>query len=187
MISDWLELDASDSWVRHDSEIVRVLSFRASIFWTFLSRSFFFFQALQQELSYASYLNVHSAIFPPPRNRGQIAAYGRAINTCLSRTPYMQFSIRLPIYDPTIFQSPSPRSISGSPHDNPPTQPSSPCAPSTPVRSSEPRAVSSTRASEAELNATWEMWDAIRSICAYNPRLTLSAYLLAEFGVWGCA
>jgi protein arginine N-methyltransferase 5 len=24
MISDWLELDASDSWVRHDSEIVSV-------------------------------------------------------------------------------------------------------------------------------------------------------------------
>jgi hypothetical protein len=27
MISDWLELDASDSWVRHDSEIVGVHSF----------------------------------------------------------------------------------------------------------------------------------------------------------------
>ena len=26
MISDWLELDAADSWVRHDSEIVSVLS-----------------------------------------------------------------------------------------------------------------------------------------------------------------
>ena len=24
------------------------------------------------------------------------------------------------------------------------------------------------------LNATWEMWDLIRSICDYNPRLTLS-------------
>jgi hypothetical protein len=26
MVSDWLELDAADSWVRHDSEIVSVLS-----------------------------------------------------------------------------------------------------------------------------------------------------------------
>ena len=25
MVSDWLELDAADSWVRHDSEIVSVL------------------------------------------------------------------------------------------------------------------------------------------------------------------
>jgi hypothetical protein len=25
MVSDWLELDAVDSWVRHDSEIVSVL------------------------------------------------------------------------------------------------------------------------------------------------------------------
>ena len=24
MVSDWLELDASDSWVRHDSEIVSI-------------------------------------------------------------------------------------------------------------------------------------------------------------------
>jgi type II protein arginine methyltransferase len=35
MISDWLELDASDSWVRHDSEIVRVLFVCASIYWSF--------------------------------------------------------------------------------------------------------------------------------------------------------
>jgi hypothetical protein len=26
MVSDWLELDAADSWVRHDSEIVSLLS-----------------------------------------------------------------------------------------------------------------------------------------------------------------
>ena len=25
MVSEWLELDAADSWVRHDSEIVSVL------------------------------------------------------------------------------------------------------------------------------------------------------------------
>ncbi|KAH9986239.1 PRMT5 arginine-N-methyltransferase-domain-containing protein [Russula vinacea] len=128
MVSDWLELDAADSWVRHDSEI-----------------------ALQQELSYASYLDVQTAIFPPPRNRSQIAAYGRAVNTCLARTPYMQFSIRLPIYDPSIFQATSPR------------------APPLALR-----ATKRPHPSEAELNATWEMWDAIRSICAYNPRLTLT-------------
>lgn len=153
MISDWLELDAADSWVRHDSEI-----------------------ALQQELSYASYLDVQTAIFPPPRNRSQIAAYGRAINTCLARTPYMQFSIRLPIYDPSIFQATSPaRPASAIPCDK--TTPSSSLSsssPSTPIRSPGSRTVPSTKASEAELNATWEMWDAIRSICAYNPRLTLT-------------
>jgi type II protein arginine methyltransferase len=121
---------------------------------------------------------VQIVIFPPPRNRSQIAAYGRAINTCLARTPYMQFSIRLPTYDPSIFQTNSPtRSTSGEPRDRLPSpDPSSPL-PSTPIRSPEPRASPSTKASEAELNATWEMWDAIRSICAYNPRLTLSELL----------
>ena len=125
-------------------------------------------------------MDVQTVIFPPPRNRSQIAAYGRAVNSCLARIPYMQFSIRLPIYDPSIFQSGSPtRSTSGVPRDQfSSTSPSS--LPSTPIRSTESRAPS-TKASEAELNATWEMWDAIRSICAYNPRLTLSALLLMRF------
>lgn len=32
MVSDWLELDAEDDWVRHDSEIVCALSLMASLF-----------------------------------------------------------------------------------------------------------------------------------------------------------
>ncbi|KAI0049761.1 PRMT5-domain-containing protein [Auriscalpium vulgare] len=146
MLSDWLELDATDDWVRHDSEI-----------------------ALQQELSYASYLDVHTAILPPPRNRDQIASYGRTINTCLSRTPYMQLSVRLPIYDPSIFRPHASRTSS-------PASPSfAPEPPSTPsIRTPEPPTTPSTKASEAELNATWEMWDIVRSLCAYSPRLTLT-------------
>jgi len=136
-------------------------------------------QALQQELSYASYMDVQTVILPPPRNRNQIAAYGRAINNCLARTPYMQISIRLPIYDPSIFQANSPtRSSFGPPRDKQPTPPSSFSAPSTPNRSPESRAAPLTKASEAELNATWEMWDAIRTICSYNPRLTLTLDLM---------
>jgi len=153
MISDWLELDALDNWVRHDSEI-----------------------ALQQELSYASYLDIQTVILPPPSNRSQIATYGRVINACLARTPYMQFSIRLPIYNPSIFQANSCQTFTqhGIPTLNPFVSP----IPSTPIRSTETRAVPSTRASEADMNATWEMWDVIRSICAYNPRLTLTLDLM---------
>ncbi|KAI0064783.1 PRMT5-domain-containing protein [Artomyces pyxidatus] len=153
MVSDWLELDASDDWVRHDSEI-----------------------ALQQELSYASYLDVQTAVLPPPRNRGQIASYGRAINTCLARTPYMQLSIRLPIYDPSIFQSDAAKpSASPPPLATPDSVASFDSRPSTPeIRTPDLRNAPSTKASEAELNATWEMWDIVRSICAYNPRLTLT-------------
>ncbi|KAH9178266.1 PRMT5-domain-containing protein [Lactarius sanguifluus] len=153
MISDWLELDAFDNWVGHDSEI-----------------------ALQQELSYASYLDIQTVILPPPSNRSQIAAYGRVVNACLARTPYMQFSIRLPIYNPSIFQANSCRTPTQ--HESISLHPSISSAPTTPIRSLEPRTVPSTRASEAELNATWEMWDAIRSICAYNPRLTLTLDLM---------
>ncbi len=30
MVSDWLELDAADEWVRHDAEIVRLSTFSSA-------------------------------------------------------------------------------------------------------------------------------------------------------------
>ncbi|KAG6844122.1 hypothetical protein H0H87_009609 [Tephrocybe sp. NHM501043] len=147
MISDWLELDAIDDWVRHDAEI-----------------------ALQQELSYASYLNVQSAILPAPRNREHVASYARIVNSCLKNTPYIHLSIRLPIYDPSVLHYTSPSSSDPflstdaglSPIKSPPKV----------VVSGSSEKLST--APESELNATWEMWDLIRSICEYNTRLTLT-------------
>ncbi|KAG1771016.1 PRMT5-domain-containing protein [Suillus occidentalis] len=151
MASDWLQLDSTDDWVRHDSEI-----------------------ALRQEVAYASYLNVQTVILPPPRHRSQVASYARAINECLKSTTYMNFSIRLPIYDPAVFQ----------PKESPPTPPSAtsvsstPSAPSTPKivtpRISTSKSLKAARAPEGEINATWEMWDIIRTLCDYNTRLTLT-------------
>ncbi|KAI9061047.1 PRMT5-domain-containing protein [Trametes sanguinea] len=137
LVSDWLELDASDDWVRHDAEI-----------------------ALHQELAFASYLNAQCAILPPPSNRTQVGSYARAINACLASIPFMELSIRVPIYDPTsVLQVPS-------------------RAPS-PVESRRSSAVSvgmdDTTGTPPESNmTTWEMWDTIRTICGYNPRLTLA-------------
>ncbi|KAH7930189.1 PRMT5-domain-containing protein [Leucogyrophana mollusca] len=154
MISDWLQLDSTDDWVRHDSEI-----------------------ALRQELAYASYLNVLTVILPPPRNRVHVASYARAINECLKSTPYIQFSIRLPIYDPAVFQpkqSPARRSTdSFSSVASSPTPRSAPKL-VIPGSSSSARTGRSAKAPEGELNATWEMWDIIRTLCDYNTRLTLT-------------
>jgi protein arginine N-methyltransferase 5 len=123
-------------------------------------------QALQQELAYACYLNISSVILPPPRNRAQIASYARSVNECIKNTPYVRVSIRIPIYDPSIFHVRS-SSISVSV--------SSPAN----LQSSAPRievadSFETPKAPEGELNARWEMWDVIRSVCDYNPRLTLS-------------
>jgi len=137
-------------------------------------------QALRQEVAYASYLNVPTIILPPPRNRSQVASYARVINDCLKNVPYMQFSIRLPIYDPAVFQtreSSSPKShgdhgpsgASSSPPHTPKTPPRLAISSSSPTGS-----FRSTKAPEGELNATWEMWDIIRTVCDYNTRLTLS-------------
>jgi hypothetical protein len=128
-------------------------------------------QALQQELAYASYLNIQSAILPPPRNRDHVASYARIINSCLTATPYLSLSVRLPIYNPSVFQASSPKSAFQTPSRGPAA-----AAPSTPTlvvsdSSPEPERPQN---SETSLNATWEMWDLIRSMCDYNPRLTLS-------------
>ncbi|PIL29772.1 hypothetical protein GSI_07977 [Ganoderma sinense ZZ0214-1] len=140
LISDWLELDANDDWVRHDAET-----------------------ALHQELAFASYLNAQCAILPTPNNRTQIGSFARAINACLNAIPYMEFSVRIPIYDAvTVMQVPS-RSPSPAP-DTPPKS-----------RFSVASTVDLGSGSPPESNmTTWDMWDTIRTICGYNPRLTLT-------------
>lgn len=45
MVSDWLELDAVDSWVRHDSEIVSVLRRRKFLNPRYLSPPTWIFMA----------------------------------------------------------------------------------------------------------------------------------------------
>ncbi|KAG6917003.1 hypothetical protein DXG01_004268 [Tephrocybe rancida] len=150
MVSDWLELDATDDWVRHDAEI-----------------------ALQQELAYASYLNVRSAILPAPRNRDHVASYARIVNACLKNTPYINLSIRLPIYDPSVLKPSSPLlPLSASDPFLIPEASGSKPAPRLIVPGSSSEKLSTTP--ESELNATWEMWDLIRSMCDYNTRLTLT-------------
>ncbi|KAG6827203.1 hypothetical protein H0H92_012808 [Tricholoma furcatifolium] len=158
MISEWLELDAVDDWVRHDAEI-----------------------ALQQELAYASYLNIHSVILPAPRNRQHVASYARIVNACLKNMPYVHLSIRLPIYSPSVLSAanaPSPTSLLSpdSVSTSPPTSATLSASGSGP-RLVVPQSNSSAKLStapEGELNATWEMWDLIRSMCDYNTRLTLT-------------
>ncbi|KAJ7637720.1 PRMT5 arginine-N-methyltransferase-domain-containing protein [Mycena polygramma] len=143
LISEWLELDAADDWVRHDAEI-----------------------ALQQELAYASYLNIQTAILPPPRSREYVSSYARTVNACLKNSPYMHLSIRLPIYNPSVLEG----------HLSP--GPSSPSLRSPSPIPSTPRLVvhddRGTETTSGNLDGTWEMWDVIRSICDYSTRLSLT-------------
>ncbi|KAH6908994.1 shk1 kinase-binding protein 1 [Coprinopsis sp. MPI-PUGE-AT-0042] len=149
MVSEWLELDSSDDWIRNDAEI-----------------------ALQQELAYAGYLNITTAILPPPRNREYAASYARAINSCLKAAPYTTLSVRLPIYDPNVFQR-SPPAENGPTSAGSQTLLQSPQTPALVVSLPEINS-ESPQNTETSLNATWEMWDLIRSMCDYNPRLTLT-------------
>jgi len=146
MTSEWLELDSPDDWVRHDAEI-----------------------ALRQELSYAAYLNISTVILPPPRNREHVASYARTVNACLAKSQFVSLSVRLPIYNPSILQV-EPQAPLVSPH---PQSPGSSLSATPSVVISSDRVHSG---SNGSLNTTWEMWDVIRTMCDYNPRLTLSRH-----------
>jgi protein arginine N-methyltransferase 5 len=123
--------------------------------------------ALGQEISYAAYLNIYTVILPPPRNREHVASYARTVNTCLTKFPYISLSVRLPIYHPATFQ---PTQTQATQNASPVPSPAAPSLFVTDhVRS----------ASGNSLNATWEMWDVIRTMCDYNTRLTLSASLIS--------
>ena len=130
-------------------------------------------QALQQEVGYASYLNIPAVILPPPRNRSHVASYGRIVNECLRNIPFMHFSVRLPIHDPAVVQSKEspPHGVLNS-SGAPAAQTSSPRLALSSAFSQ--KRLKASKASESELNETWEMWDVIRTICDNNVRLTLS-------------
>ncbi|KAH9945240.1 PRMT5-domain-containing protein [Epithele typhae] len=162
LISEWLELDASDEWVRHDAEI-----------------------ALQQEIAFASYLNAQCVILPPPNNRAQVGSYARAVNACLSSVQFMEFAIRVPIYDavtvmqqsqsqvPSRAASPAPSPIDRDrDRDRPPSSRFS-VSSSESVGGPSGGVRADTLGPESNMT-TWEMWDTIRTICGYNPRLTLA-------------
>ncbi|KAL0954806.1 hypothetical protein HGRIS_003752 [Hohenbuehelia grisea] len=190
LLSDWLELDAADDWIRHDAEL-----------------------ALHQEIAYAAYLNVHTVILPTPRNRTHAAAYARAVAAALKRTPYLQLSVRLPIYVPPPVRTPhddrrasvssfgsvdgggiGPGLVSGQGDANgqqgkdgaPVTGlglkldkkdggPSTPILVVSTIESRNPPAGLGSAASvAAAFDAAWELWDTIRTVCAYDTRLTLT-------------
>lgn len=127
-------------------------------------------------------MNIASVILPSPRNRAHVASYARAVNECIKNTPYVRFSIRIPIYDPSIFHTRTPPGSGSSSFSSPNgLMPSTPRIeivddPMTQTHHKPPRAP------EGELNTTWEMWDIVRSICDYNSRLTLSESLIAPPG-----
>ena len=150
--ADWLELDSPDDWVRLDCEI-----------------------ALKQELAYASYLGLSTVILPPPVEREYAASYGRSVKACLESLPYMQLTIRLPLYDPDLLTNKRKPSLD----TFPPVSSTYPPPPSPGISSgtSSPtidlRKNVSIQASVGELSSTWEAWDTIRTVCSYSSRLTL--------------
>ncbi|KAF9046951.1 PRMT5-domain-containing protein [Hymenopellis radicata] len=79
LVSPWMELDASDPWVRHDMGI-----------------------ALRQELAFAAYLSLHIAVLPAPQpsNRAHAPAFARSLHAALSASATLQLAVRIPIYHP---------------------------------------------------------------------------------------
>jgi protein arginine N-methyltransferase 5 len=99
--------------------------------------------ALKQEVAYAAHLHVSNLILPAPRNPANVTDYARAVANILAVPGYLTFSIRIPVSDVTA----------------------SPAASSSEAAAAVQGGNASTR--------TWEMWNTIRSMCAYSPRLSV--------------
>ncbi|GAA5967269.1 hypothetical protein JCM11641_000496 [Rhodosporidiobolus odoratus] len=104
--------------------------------------------ALRQEISYASYLSIATIILPPPRleNREYLADYARAINGALASSWHINISIRMPVAEYTNAELSA--------------------RPGTPAFQG--------LAGDADKNETWEMWNTLRGLCSYSPRLSLT-------------
>ncbi|GAA5821276.1 hypothetical protein JCM11251_004548 [Rhodosporidiobolus azoricus] len=104
--------------------------------------------ALRQEIAYASYLSITTIILPPPRldNREYLADYARAINGALASSWHINISIRIPVAEYTAAELSA--------------------RPGTPAFQ--------TLTGDTDKCETWEMWNTLRGMCSYSPRLTLT-------------
>ncbi|GAA5858595.1 hypothetical protein JCM1840_001275 [Sporobolomyces johnsonii] len=104
--------------------------------------------ALRQEISFASYLSITTIILPPPRleNREYLADYARAINGALASSWHINISIRLPIAEYTAAELAA--------------------RPGTPAFNA--------LSPDKDRCETWELWNTLRGLCSYSPRLSLT-------------
>ncbi|BGP06595.1 hypothetical protein JCM10049v2_002419 [Rhodotorula toruloides] len=104
--------------------------------------------ALRQEIAYASYLSIATIILPPPKleNREFLADYARAINGALASSWHINISIRLPVAEYTASELAA--------------------RPGTPAFHA--------AVGDADRCETWEMWNTLRGMCNYSPRLSLT-------------
>ncbi|KAG7089782.1 hypothetical protein E1B28_011434 [Marasmius oreades] len=86
----------------------------------------------------------------------------------------MNLAVRLPVYDPHAIQDPiSP--LSGV--ANKVTPNATPVVPGSPRLTTPPngqKQINAVKSLEAQIDAAWEVWDLIRTICEYNTRLSLA-------------
>nr|XP_019049064.1 protein arginine N-methyltransferase 5 [Kwoniella bestiolae CBS 10118]OCF27994.1 protein arginine N-methyltransferase 5 [Kwoniella bestiolae CBS 10118] len=142
--AEWLELDSPDEGIRFDSEI-----------------------ALRSEMAQALYLSLPVLIIPAPQliNRAFLPSYARAISNLLhmgGSSAFTQISIRIPISDPMINQANNTNTTS-----NPQNLRIASGASST-------MSAKSTAGATGDPSSTWEMWDCIRTLCGYHPRLSVT-------------
>ncbi|KAH9808739.1 PRMT5 arginine-N-methyltransferase-domain-containing protein [Melampsora americana] len=80
-VAEWLELDSPVEGIRFDCEL-----------------------ALKQEVAFATYLGLSHLILPALRHRNFITDYARGINATLGMSSNIQFSVVVPISNPTAWE-----------------------------------------------------------------------------------
>ncbi|KAK0562704.1 hypothetical protein OC844_002559 [Tilletia horrida] len=145
LASQWLDLDSPDEGVRLDAEL-----------------------ALHQEIAYASHLGLSYVVVPPPssapEHRPFLKDYARAINGLVtargdesaSAGTWMTVCIRLPISSAHSLNEIMRRQVQRTP--------GSPALQASSVN------VASLRADD---DWAWEVWETVRTVCAYNTRVQI--------------
>ena len=122
-------------------------------------------QVLEIEVAFASFCGLASVVLPTPKvrlgsQRGQgISQYAHAVQEVLSIGAFMQFSVRLPMWEGALQ------------FDEPEGDVGNLGRPEFDDAIEEARSVSSDSARMNDFFGSWDTWNLIRSVCKYNFRL----------------
>ena len=129
-------------------------------------------QVLEMEVAFASFCGLASVVLPTPKvrpgsQRSQgISQYAHAVQEALSIGAFMQFSVRLPMWEGAL------------PFDEPEGDIGNLARPEFDDFIEEARSVSSDSARMNDFFGSWDTWNFIRSVCKYNFRLCVGKLVL---------
>lgn len=135
-------------------------------------------QVLEMEVAFASFCGLASIVLPTPKvrlgfQRGHgISQYAHAVQEVLSIGAFMQFSVRLPMWDGALR------------FDEPEGDSAILARPEFDAATEEARSLSSDSSRKNDFFGSWDTWNLIRSVCKYDFRLCVGKSFITVLSVF---